>query len=408
LVTGTQRDNIEDAVVAGRMKYARGERVNFAKFSDRQAAALRTVYLALREKQGKQNASLAVLAALLDVAPRTVWRIVKGIGYTTAEAAEDLTPAGEGWSSLDDVGRRNRIDMLVHNYRLLGFPWATIEDDKNPIAQVAASKVAVKDDVIVSVGNAGQRTCLAAHPQRLRAKHAGQYSVVEAFEDDKTLTRALRYQLDRGDPVTPRRVLRALMALVRAPRNFPPALARWIADEYAPSGGVVLDPCSGYGGRLLGVMASVRQVSYIGFDIEPENAAGNLGLARRLEVEARARQELRAVEDPAEWPTVDVVLTSPPYYNLEDYGAAARGRLLGYPSYEAWREGFLRTLIERALRAAPIVVLNVARTSQYDLPADAAGLAAALGGVVERTLTWPLRAFGKYGRAEKILVLRRG
>jgi hypothetical protein len=105
------------------------------------------------------------------------------------------------------------------------------------------------------------------------------------------------------------------------------------------------------------------------------------------------------------------VILGPPYYDLEFYGQASRDLLRVYPTYESWRDGFLRTLIRRSLEAAPVVVVNVAAVNKgktvMDLPADAAALTEALGGCVERVLSWPLRAFGKVGREEKLLVLRR-
>lgn len=246
------------------------------------------------------------------------------------------------WASLTPQDREQQLADLLHQHRLLGFPWGDVEiGQEGALARVGAGTVSVKDDVVVSVSGAGQKACLSAHPHRFEAKHRGQPSVVEAFNDDKMLTQALRYQLKRGDPVTPKRVLNALQALVRAPRNFPPALARWLVDEYAPRHGVVLDPCAGYGGRLLGALASRQEVSYIGFDVEPDTVRGNLDLARRVGCQSRVAIGLQSVEDPEPWPEADLVVTSPPYYDREWYGVEAESKLASYSSYEAWCEGFL-------------------------------------------------------------------
>jgi hypothetical protein len=370
------------------MHYTKGERVGNAKFSDVQATALRAVFKALRATH-RQNAALEICATLLDVTPRTVWRAVRGISYQNAP--QELPTS---------------VETLVKHYRVRGFPWAAAIEDvtDQPIRAVRNAKVTVEDNTVKSVSFAGQQTCLAAHPHRLEARHTGQRSVVEAFNNDKTLARALKYQLDRGDPVTPKRLLRALAALVRAPRNFPPALARWITDTYVPVNGIVLDPCSGYGGRLLGVLASTKNASYVGYDIESRSVAGNLTLAKQLGAEDRVQQECRAVEDATAWPSVDVVFTSPPYYDVEDYGVAATAALTRYSSYAAWRDGFLQKLVTLALAAAPIVVLNVAKTPKGDIPADVITMA---GSASVQVLNWPLRKFGARGREEKIIVLRR-
>jgi hypothetical protein len=180
-----------------------------------------------------------------------------------------------------------------------------------------------------------------------------------------------------------------------------------LVDEYAPLNGTVLDPCSGYGGRLLGALASHKNVHYVGFDVEPASVEGNRTLA--AQVGRSIVQEQRAVEDTtAPWPTADLVLAGPPYFDLEKYGAVADMNLRRYSSYSDWRDGFLRTLIARSLNTAPVLALNVARVGTRDLPGDAAAISAQLGARVDRTLTWPLRRFGRHGREEKILIIRRG
>lgn len=313
---------------------------------------------------------------------RDAWRAANGVDLTRVDG--------------------DPVTVIIKAIRREGFPQPT--DELDPITRVRRSKTTIIGDTIVGTGRAGQRTCLVAHPHRFKARHNGQPSVVEAFNDDALLARAIRYQLDCGDPTTPSRVLRALQAFVRAPQNFPPALARGLVDEYAPENGTVLDPCAGFGGRLLGTVASTKNLRYVGFDIEARTVDGNNTLAKRLGVSDRVSVTLRDAVSLEPWPRADLVITSPPYFNLEDYGDAARAALP--TTYEAWRDGFLRALIANALRAAPVVVLNVANAGKRDLPADAAAIAVSLGGVVTREITWLLPKFGRSQRAEKILVIR--
>jgi hypothetical protein len=384
LKLGTQRDNVHDAIEAGRMNYARGERIPLAKFTDAQAAAICEVFTAMRKNAAEpKRESIDKLARALNVNARTVWRVVTNRAYQ--DVAVDGSTAG-----------------VLQALRRQGFPWQTVLDvEEDPIARVRNAKLVVEHDIVTSVGSGGQATCLQAHPHRFAARHRGQLSLIEAFNDDATLTRAIQYQQRRGDPTTPASVVRALQALVRSPRNFPPALARWIVDEYAPEHGTVLDPCSGYGGRLLGAIASTKNVCYIGRDINPDSVRGNQQLAQQLKVDERVTQTLASVLDD-DWPSADLIFTSPPYFNIEDYSNEP-----GTETYESWRDGFLTTLIARALAAAPRLVLNVAAVGEHDLPTDAVRIAEVLGGRIERMLTWPLRSFGRGPRREeKILVFR--
>ena len=116
-----------------------------------------------------------------------------------------------------------------------------------------------------------------AHYQRLRAadqkKRRGQRDVPELF------TRIYRL-LDANDETKAayrhytRDILRTIYGHLLQHYNlrsaFPPYHARFLVDYYAPKAGpvVVLDPCAGWGGRLLGTLAIPRTdtVRYIGAD----------------------------------------------------------------------------------------------------------------------------------------------
>lgn len=342
--------------------------------------------------------------------PRNAGRSVRSrVAWIPSQTLQQFNNTHVSWASASAVDQQQLVESAVRAYRAHGFPWETLTGgEEEPLQAVARGKVSVEGNLIRYAGPEGQRTCLGTHHHRLEARHGNQHSALSAFDDDEVLKKAITYQLSRGFPITPLRLSRTVMAFVRAPRNFPPTLARWIVDEYAPDGGTVYDPCSGYGGRLLGALASRRGVTYTGADVEPKSAEANVELAARVGCSSRARQLLQSVEDSAPWPRADLVLTGPPYYDTENYGIASQTSLLTYPTYASWRDGFLKALVTKALAAAPVVVINVAAVNsgrgRVDIPADVEALA---GGWVVRILDWPLKVFGKKGRVEKVLVLRR-
>ena len=351
----------------------------------------------------------------------TGWPLTQALG-TPFDAGRSPS-ARRSWSPLEELRRLAREwstagDQLqiaaraVEFYRTLGLPARLFVAEEDVLDRLTRAVVLVDRDVVEKLSPIGQRTCSAFHPEMLEARHTGQLSVVDTFKNDSALERAVRCQLKWGDPITPLRLLRAVMAINRAPRNFSPALARWIVDQYGRDAGTVLDPCAGYGGRLLGTMASPRNVSYIGFDVEPAIIEANLTLAAHLGCARRVKMTWRAVEvDEGVWPEVDLIIVGPPYYDREEYGAVSQIWLQRYPNYEAWREGFLRVLIAKALKAAHVVVVNVAKVTTRgracDLPADVTQLAKELGGRVDRVITWPRHAFGAPRGEEKLLVLGR-
>lgn len=93
-------------------------------------------------------------------------------------------------------------------------------------------------------------------------------------------------------------------------------------------------------------------------------------------VESKAARRLRG--------RVDLVMTSPPYFGAENYNPQNKKQSANrYPSYERWREGFYRKLVEGAfslLKPNGIFVLNIAIVAGAPrLERDARDLAKAAG-----------------------------
>ena len=115
----------------------------------------------------------------------------------------------------------------------------------------------------------------------------------------------------------------------------------------------VLDPCTGWGGRLLGCLAAGPATAYVGCEPDPNTANGLRQIladpalppdtsTRALVLEKPAERAL--VEDIRLMEKFDLVLTSPPYFNLEMYTAGAQSTLT-YPTWESWTEHWLKKVI---------------------------------------------------------------
>jgi 16S rRNA G966 N2-methylase RsmD len=110
----------------------------------------------------------------------------------------------------------------------------------------------------------------------------------------------------------------------------------------------VLDPCCGWGGRMLGSISAGAE--YVGCEPDPNTAAG---LRNILNDPALNIQEGRAIilEKPAEVgleqikkvKRFDLVLTSPPYYNLEIYTDGEQS--IHNKSWEEWVDKWLKVVI---------------------------------------------------------------
>ena len=167
---------------------------------------------------------------------------------------------------------------------------------------------------------------------------------------------------------------------------FPPFHARYFADKFLPTEGdsIVVDPCAGWGGRLIGTLCVPRlgHVQYIGVDPERRNQEAYEGLTRRATVYLKkeipgprsAKVFVAAFEDWVASKTaarlfgkVNLVMTSPPYFGAENYNPKNRAQSANrYKTYEAWREGFYRPLVKGAfnlLKPNGIFILNIANVA---------------------------------------------
>jgi len=105
----------------------------------------------------------------------------------------------------------------------------------------------------------------------------------------------------------------------------------------------VFDPCIGWGGRLLGSLAA--GATYTGCELDPKTAAGLRSILADL---GPAGTRATIHESPVESTTLtgpfDLILTSPPYYNLELYNVD-----LPFATWEAWVQGWLKPVILKCI-----------------------------------------------------------
>lgn len=98
--------------------------------------------------------------------------------------------------------------------------------------------------------------------------------------------------------------------------RFDPVLADCMYEWYAPHGGTVYDPFAG--GPTRGIIATQHDLTYTGRDINPTQVEANQQQAATLGVTG-ATWEVGDALTPAPHAGFDMILTCPPYYNLERY-----------------------------------------------------------------------------------------
>lgn len=123
---------------------------------------------------------------------------------------------------------------------------------------------------------------------------------------------------------------------------FRPHLAKMIVDRYKAK--VVLDPCCGWGGRMLGTVAAGAK--YIGFEPNTETYKHLMELAEYLGIMDEVCIYNEGAENIVNHNiTCDLVLTSPPYYDTEIYCKEDTQSIAHYNSYDEWLNNWLKPVI---------------------------------------------------------------
>lgn len=307
------------------------------------------------------------------------------------------------------VPKVDLIDLLVS----LDMPDPpSLEEAQRDFKNLQQRTLAVIDElsVISGGGRVGSTICDLVFPYRYEATKSDCPSLKRAWFDPAWVEKAVNFQIKQGDPLLPRNVFRALKALIRSPSNFRPPIAKKLVEVFSPEGGLVLDPCAGYGGRAVGALAARR--SYIGVDPHPKAKNAYTSLPQILGV---APEFLAFHNTPFEDLALDIqadlVLTSPPYFSAERYSDDPKQSWVRFPTWNLWVSKFLRTLIFKSfnnLKPKGRMLLNVSDpvVGGHRVPIIQACLDLALeaGFLHEGSLQMAIGYLGVHPKFEPILV----
>ena len=168
--------------------------------------------------------------------------------------------------------------------------------------------------------------------------------------------------------------------------DFPPMKARDIFLNYY-KGGRVLDPCHGWGGRLVGAMlADVDE--YVGVDPSPDAHAGVSKIYEAFkEYQGTKVTIIQKPFEDCEWKDgeFDFALTCPPYFDTEKYSGEDTSTKR-YPKFEQWCKSFYEPLIANTMNALKDdgVFALIVGSQLYPLSDKAKDICASHGYKIER------------------------
>jgi len=241
-------------------------------------------------------------------------------------------------------------------------------------------------------------------PHRLAATtNTSSQSVWSAMQTEawcSGLARAVLFEATRGAPIAPLlyRALRLNINGVQYVNEFRPDIARSVCLRYGLTrDSSVLDPCAGWGGRLIGVSTVAGR--YIGVDPSRLSCDGLSRLAaflRPLSPRFTSHVDCVPFEDWRSDELFDLAVTSPPYYDTEHYSDDPTDSARRYSTFEEWDAKFFRVLFANTLshvKPDGVFICNVG-DRQYPLSQRLKHHCNALGATVTPTDVWKMSGRG--------------
>lgn len=184
----------------------------------------------------------------------------------------------------------------------------------------------------------------------------------EAFSKPEIIHRCLSISRSEKESLSFERLLREInfhySGKYGRTSHFSPGFARVLINKAQCSGKWVFDPCCGWGGRLIG--ATVEGCRYSGCDLSPLTVTGLDAIAKFLGI----GNEIKCVSClEVEWPACDLILTSPPFYDIERYHGGKQPWAL--ESREEWLEKFVRPFAAKIGSTKAILYLDAKTLADF-------------------------------------------
>lgn len=257
----------------------------------------------------------------------------------------------------DDLNGRRDVEQLIDEFyqRMMADNWCAptysseaLEADLGNCRRLNLDQYFV-DGMIVNKHPHGNKIALHFQPPIWLVRQNKRPSVSEFIKYDQISTKAVRalFLLPKKR-ITPERLLREMQFVGFTKGSLLSTPVILAAMRHFGLSGCWFDPCAGWGTRLLA--AHLSDCRYIA--CEPGIPYQGL-LCLREHLDSNAELILSKWQD-AKWPTPDFILTSPPFFNKEDY-------LDGYDygTFEQWYTAWLKPLVEKSLATTSSVVMHV-------------------------------------------------
>ena len=235
-------------------------------------------------------------------------------------------------------------DVISEASKLIGMSWgppsfsdAEVADDLKLVESFDVNKIVKGDEIIAPYRSFGNKLVLKYQPSIWSTRAHNRPSIAEVGNYPNMVKRAVRALLTTGDKITPSRLLRELQFAGFTRASLLPVPTILAVIKKFGLTGRWFDPCAGWGHRL--IAAHIAGLQYVG--CEPAaHYKGLLSIANYLSNDAIIHN-LKWQD--VNWPEYDFIMTSPPFYDIEDYGLEKIDE-----SFDEWVDKFICGILDKA------------------------------------------------------------
>ena len=272
---------------------------------------------------------------------------------------------------MDEPELESFKQLIFDYYRREGFPYYNLSIEQQQHELDVMNKYFENNEIIENDVIKQTMHCLGTawtyFPHAWSIKSNGKKTPMELFNNDELFKNVIEKRLKRGTYVSDSGIRKSLKSHTGAQgvSNFRPSAGRAIYDKYAGAGRVY-DPCMGFGGRLIGAVSSPKVKTYIGCDPSEKTFAGltemgmNIILGQRDDFNYQFHKGGSEFYEPE---NIDLVFTSPPYFDTERYSDEPTQSCNAYPKYTDWFLEFLFGMIDKSIQSLKVggyFILNIA------------------------------------------------
>lgn len=239
------------------------------------------------------------------------------------------------------------LSEMVSYFKAVGFPYPSGDRSLNSVLSSLLGSETKPDDHVIKGNVIGNSFLLSVFDNFFEASQFGGSSAIEHFNNNTGHLIEDIYLKYKKKPT--HSLMRSVAMEHGKISGFRPSIAKYICNTYCREGGFVLDPCGGWGGRMLGSYCShVRGYDCVEASFKTFRNLRKLKTLLDRRVAKETRVFYSAFEDFAPDRKYDLVFTSPPYFKKEIYSDDDIQSFKRYEDYDSWKDGFLKPLVYKS------------------------------------------------------------